>query len=339
MSEPLLHEIRATKPAAPAALRERVRALAAQEPAREPFLARLEWRRLVLVAPATLAVALVAGTVIGLTRDDVGVGGRDQAVSSGATELQADAAGESAPPVSEALPQAGKAVVPPVGGRLQQYQAELRLRVDDVEALSNATRRSMQIARSLGGFVASVQYEAPDSGVGGAQLVLRVPTARVETAVLQLSSLGTILGQRVGIQDLQATADDLNDQIAAAEREVASLLRQLRAPNLTEDARAQLQIRLADARRQVDDLRSALRSTRTEGTLATIQLSLTTEEIPVGNGGDSRIDDVKDVLAWEAIALLYALVIAGPLVLLGVLVRLAFRLRRRRENARLLDQP
>ena len=114
MSEPLLHEIRATKPAAPAALRERVRALAAQEPAREPFLARCEWRRLVLVAPATLAVALVAGTVIGLTRDDVGVGGRDQAVSSGATELQADAATEAAPPVSGALPQSGKAA-PSIG--------------------------------------------------------------------------------------------------------------------------------------------------------------------------------------------------------------------------------
>ena len=41
MSEPLLHEIRAAKPLAPSALRERVRALSAQEPAREPFLARL----------------------------------------------------------------------------------------------------------------------------------------------------------------------------------------------------------------------------------------------------------------------------------------------------------
>jgi len=338
MSEPLLHEIRETKPAAPPALRERVRAIAAREPAREPFLARFEWRRLVLVAPATLAVALVAGTVIGLTRDDVGAGEGGQAVSSGpVTELQADDARDSAPSSSSgAMPET---VVPPVGGRLQQYQAELRLRVDDVEALSNATRRSMQIARSLGGFVASVQYEAPDTGVGGAQLVLRVPTARVETAVLQLSALGTILGQRVGIQDLQAAADDLGDQIAAAEREVASLLRQLRAPNLTEDARAQLQIRLADARRQVEDLRSALRSTRTEGSLATIQLSLTTEEIPVGAGGDSRLDEIKDVLAWEAIALLYVLVVAGPLVLLGVLVWLAFRLRRRREEARLLEQP
>ncbi len=70
MSESLLNEIRAAKPVAPSTLRDRVRALSAEEPAREPFLARLRWRQLVLVAPATLVLALSAATVIGLTRDE-----------------------------------------------------------------------------------------------------------------------------------------------------------------------------------------------------------------------------------------------------------------------------
>ena len=77
MSETLLNEIRATRPTAPSALRERVRALSAQEPAREPFLDRIRftwgWKRLVLVAPATMVVALVAAGVIGLSRDGVGL--------------------------------------------------------------------------------------------------------------------------------------------------------------------------------------------------------------------------------------------------------------------------
>ena len=83
MSETLLNEIRATKPEAPSALRERVRALSVQEPAREPFLDRLRftwgWRRLALAVPATVVVAFVAAGVIGLSRDDVtrrGVRGR-----------------------------------------------------------------------------------------------------------------------------------------------------------------------------------------------------------------------------------------------------------------------
>ena len=74
-SEPLLNEIRAARPVAPTELRERVRLVAAQEPSPEPLLARLprrlDLRRFLLVGtPATLAVAVVAAGVIGLTRPD-----------------------------------------------------------------------------------------------------------------------------------------------------------------------------------------------------------------------------------------------------------------------------
>ncbi len=71
MSESLLNEIRASKPIAPSTLRERVRALSAEEPARDPFLARFR------VAPARARRAgrrwssrSSAAGAIGLTRDD-----------------------------------------------------------------------------------------------------------------------------------------------------------------------------------------------------------------------------------------------------------------------------
>ena len=90
MSETLLNEIRATKPEAPSALRERVRALSVQEPAREPFLDRFRfnwgWRRLVLAVPATVVVALVAAGVIGLSRD----GTRDEVSAAGGGERDRD---------------------------------------------------------------------------------------------------------------------------------------------------------------------------------------------------------------------------------------------------------
>src|SRR3972149_5406200 len=53
------------------------------------------------------------------------------------------------------------ATLPPTAGRLQRYDAELRLRVDDLAALSGATQKAMRIARSLGGYVASAAYHAP----------------------------------------------------------------------------------------------------------------------------------------------------------------------------------
>jgi len=132
MSESLLNEIRAAKPVAPSTLRDRVRALSAEEPAREPFLARFRWRQLVLVAPATLVLALSAATVIGLTRDDAVIGGGDDRIaSSGAGEAANTApAFDSAPTQPEgalkglAAPQdATRTAIPPATGQLQRYEA------------------------------------------------------------------------------------------------------------------------------------------------------------------------------------------------------------------------
>jgi hypothetical protein len=97
-----------------------------------------------------------------------------------------------------------------------------------------------------------------------------------------------------------------------------------------------LQSRLAGAKQKLAGLQEGRKGTIDEARTATIFLTLTTEEIDPAAETGSRLDDVKDVLAWEGIALLYALVIAGPFVLLGLLAWFALRLRRRREEARLL---
>ncbi|HUQ22469.1 MAG TPA: DUF4349 domain-containing protein [Gaiellaceae bacterium] len=346
MSEMLLDEIRAAKPAAPPALRERVRALAVQEPARAPFLARFEWKRLVLVAPAALVVAVVAGSVIGLTRDDVATHGDEIAASGAAGAATTTSAFERAEPQRGALkgfalPPAtadSATPVPPVPGQLQRYEAELRLRVDDVEELSNATKHAQQIALQHGGSVASLEYDAPAEGLGAAQITLRVPTARVQSALAQLSQLGTIVGQRYGIDDLQVQADTLQSQIEATQRQVAQLVARLESTTLPAPDRVVLQSRLSNARQKLKGLRESLRGTNAEARTATVYLTLTTEEIQPGAVGGSRLDDVKDVLAWEGIALLYVLIVAGPFVLLAVMVWFALRLRRRQVETRLLEQ-
>jgi hypothetical protein len=367
MSEPLLQEIRATRPAAPSALRERVRSLAAEEPAREPFLDRIRftwgWRRLVLVAPAAAAVALVAAGVIGLSRGDVAGGEREaasgaavttttsptEAFKSATPEATQDqralspgvappgAATLGAPGTPSSAGSAGSAVAP-VPGQLQRYQAELSLRVEDTEALSSATKRAQQIAISHGGSVASLQYDAPSQGVGTAQITLRIPTAKVQGALAELSQLGTILGQRYGIDDLQQQADSLQTQIEQTQRRVAQLVTQLENPNLSTADRVVLQSRLSSSRQKLSGLRETLQSTRADAATSTVYLTLTTEEIQAAPVGGGRLEGVKDVLAWEAIALLYAVVVVGPFLLLGVLVWLLLKLLRRRETARLLEQ-
>ncbi len=355
MSETLLNEIRATKPSAPSALRERVRALSVEEPAREPFLDRVRftwgWRRLVLAVPATVLVALVAAGVIGLTRDGV-TGGGDESASSatanydsrGASTMPSSAleSQAAAPPTTKVAEDAAGSragIVPPSTGQLQRYEAELRLRVDDVEALSTATKRAQQIALRHDGSVASLQYDAPAAGVGAAQITLRIPTARVQSAMAQLAALGTIVGQRYGIDDLQQQADSLQTQIEQAQRQVAQLRARLATTTLSDETRSVLEGRLTNARQRLTSLRQARSATVTEARTATIYLSLTTEEIePAAVGGGSALDDVKDVLRWEGIAILFFLVVAGPFILLGILIWLALRLRRRQVETRLLEQ-
>lgn len=342
-SEALQQEIRAARPAAPAELRERVRLVVAEEPARRPsFVQRLSPRRFLLVAaPATLVVAVAAAGVIGLTRpgspDEVAVSGAGE---PGVAQPESDSAGSlesgrafTTPPAS------GADAIAPDPGRLQRIDAELSLRVEDVEELSSATQEAMRIARSLGGHVASVSYDATPGGAGSAQLALRVPTARVQNAIVQLSALGTILGQRFGIQDLQGTVDELARQITEAEQRVLQLQRQLDAPNLTDDERASLRIQLDEARRVLAELRRQRDGTRAEGRFATISLGLTTEEVTSTPGTeDGALDRIVDILRWEGLAVLFALVVVGPFLLLGLLVWLTLRLRRRRAETRLLAE-
>jgi hypothetical protein len=305
-------------------------------------------RQLVLVAPVALVLALSAATVIGLTREDVTGGDQITASGAGETTTRAIAPGfeRAQPQQSEALkglaaPPAtadSSGAVPPATGQLQRYEAELRLRVDDVDALSGATKSAQRIALSHGGSIASLQYEAPSVGIGSAQITLRIPISKVQSAMTELSALGTIVGQRYGIEDLQVQADTLESQIEATQRQIAGILAQLESTILSDASRAVLKSRLANARVKLKGLREGLAGTRAEARTATIYLSLTTEKIEPGAVGGGPLDNIKDVLAWEAIGLLYFVVVAGPFLLIGFLVWLALRLRRRQVDTRLLEQ-
>ena len=107
----------------------------------------------------------------------------------------------------------------------------------------------------------------------------------MQGALAELSQLGTILGQRYGIDDLQQQADSLQTQIEQTQRRIAQLLTQLENPNLSAVDRVVLQSRLSAARQKLTGLRETLRSTRAEGATSTVYLTLTTEEIQAAAGG------------------------------------------------------
>jgi hypothetical protein len=196
--------------------------------------------------------------------------------------------------------------------------------VKDVDAMSNAAKRAMNLAHGLGGYVASVQYATRSKG-GGATLVLRVPVGNVQTALTELALLGTILQQHTGILDVTRRVDREALQIAQLERQLA---------HASQSEAPVIRAKLATLRAKHARL---LKSAR----LARITLALTTpakQAAAPPSRFDRTVDDAGSVLLRELEILLYALVVAGPLLLLAGAAIVAARGARRRADQRLLER-
>jgi Domain of unknown function (DUF4349) len=343
--EQLASELRAAKPSVSPRLRQRVEVLArveAEEP-KQRFRPRIMWGRsakrlLVVCAVVAIAVPLVGAGVQGL-HDNLNSQPTPRAVvgKNPAPQVTTGRAGEK-DLATPSLQQRLKAAPSTTANRLQQYDATLRLRVKDVDALSSATQRAMRVTRGVGGYVAAVQYSTKAGRRGGANLVLRVPTATVSTALERLSALGTILGQHVAILDVQRRADRQTKEIARLAADVTELQDLLAATALPRANQAQLQHRLTVERRALAALRAQQTALLKRAHLAKINLRLTTTAEGAAGRFSKTLDDAGSVLVKELQVLLYALIVVGPLLALGGIAIAVGRAQRRRSDRRLLER-
>jgi hypothetical protein len=333
----IVSELRAKAPSAPEGLRERVGETARSEGARTPGR---RWnpglrRGLALAAACTVAVGVGAALVNGLTgsRQPKGLESEGALVAPDKAQatypsvyesFEKDAAGARAP------------ALPPARRRFQDYDARMRLRVKDAAALDRGTKRAMRDTRSLGGFVASIDFGTRPEDQGDASLVLRVPVAQVQEAVARYTELGTIISQQVKINDLQPQANRLTQRATELRRRIAELVAKSRKSGLTVDGRIQLE----NARRDLQSVTGHRSRLVREASYATVTLELTTDKAAEKREEPGAFptfwDDASKILGTELVGLLYALVVAGPFVLLAILALIAERSRRRRANDSLL---
>jgi hypothetical protein len=207
----------------------------------------------------------------------------------------------------------------------------MNLRVRD---LSQATQSAVRQTRRLGGYVAAADY-ATGRDTGDSTLDLRVPIQNVQRAIARFSEMGTILSQQIRVADLQAPLDRTDARIAAARKVIAELEKK----NVRTPAE---QIRLDGAKRTLRRLSQTHSNLVREGTYAKISLQLTTRKAAAKHVAPGRFSrfwgDAGDILGKEAIAMLYALVVAGPFAILAALVLFGGRARRRRADHRLLEE-
>jgi uncharacterized protein DUF4349 len=354
-SPDLIHELKASRPAAPTALRARVREIATkQEVSRTPWpRLRLPARRVGLVAfPAAAALALASAAVLGLARSDstteafrdrtAPLTTNDTLESVPAPGAVPDTStGKVAPGQTLGGPQGSGSAIGPTDNRAQRVSATLTVEVSDSDAVSRAAQDALDLTRRLGGHVVSASVATGDEG--SAALMVRVPVGKVQEAIVGLSALGRIVSQQVTIDDLQESLDAMERRERSVREQLARISARLESEPLDAQTRAVLEARRQTLRTEHRELRRGIASTNAEARMATIQLNVVTPgtlgAVPTPTRLDRTLDEALNVLVWEGVVVLAAVIIAAPFALVAFAAWLGRRFYRRREEDRLLAAP
>jgi uncharacterized protein DUF4349 len=349
--EELVRDLRALPTAAPQHVREHVRALGEPAPPRKlhdlPFM--FSWRRSLFVLAPVCVLALVGAAVIHGVLNSGG-GSHQTAVAekldAGAQRNAHGSSGTTTTPVFGAATAKPLSPLPspfptPTSGRYQDYQASLTVRVKDVDALHDRTAQATQLARSFGGYVASVD-ESTNGGNGQSDLILRIPVARVADAYFQLAKLGTVTAQHLSIRDLDQVVQSQRRRIVQLKVLIARIGETLKSASLPADVRLRLELQRDAAKQELRRVTGSNKATLREASLSRISLTLTSQQAAAAKkGGTSRIDraarDAGSFLAGAAAVVLFTLIVLSPLIVLAMAWILGSRAYRRREERRLLS--
>lgn len=350
-SPDLTTELRASRPVAPPELRERVRAIAAQEnnPQENKLRAALPFDRLrvprmrLALVPAAAVVVLVSSAVVfGLARS----GGTTEALRDRA-QTEKTTLAERAPELTDTTTSSGgvpaaptwgttalDSTIGPTDGRAERISAMLTVEVPDSDAVSSAAQDALDLTRSLGGHIVNASVATGDEGT--ASLTVRVPVARVQEAIVGLSSLGQITSQQVTIDDLQESLDAAERRAASVRNQIARITARLESETLDAETTSVLEARRRALRAELSQLRRGISATNAEARMATMQLSIVTPGasgvVPVPSRLDRTIDEAVNILVWEGVVALAALVVAAPFVLALLALWLGRWLYRRQEE-------
>lgn len=353
----LVRELRASAPAAPARLRERVLV------ERVPAPPRVNRRTLstVLIA-AALAAAVSAAIAF---RPDVNAS-ESGINSSGAPATAEEKAaknlsGSSSDSGNGAL--SGQPIPEPLSGasadalgghrtsdfsgafelgRARDVKMTMELRLRNADELSEAAKKAMRTTAKLGGVVAASKIDT-SGAKGTATLQLQIPVGKLDQAVAELSQLGTITEQNVTAVDLQGAVDETVKRIRHLRAAIAADKLRLESGTLTAAQKLDVQLRLVRERQQLDQIRRERAAYLAEAATAEVTLGLHTARgaaVGATHGAFRRtLESGLTGLSKVAAVTLLALIVAAPLLLLGTLLWLVGRSRRRRIEAEILNRP
>src|SRR5215203_366646 len=326
-------------------------------PRRSPWaIFKTHRRALVPVVSFACVALLVAGlsTVNRSSEDSASSGGGGSAsggsggfdgASGGDSAAGSDSAGsgdsaESSPATSLARPKAAPVPVPvpPAGGspgsdgrrsRAQERSAALTLaaRPRQIERVAAGILR---VTDAAGGFVASSSV-ASGAGSGGS-FELRIPNARLNRALADLSELARVRERTQATRDITAETVSARGRLREAQREREGLLRALaNAATINETDAVKARLRAVNAR--IGSARGSVRRLANRASYANVSVELVADHGAVEAAGDDgrwtpgdALADAVRVLEVAAGIAVIVLAIALPLGLLAAFAALLARM-------------
>ncbi|MGH2978893.1 MAG: DUF4349 domain-containing protein, partial [Solirubrobacterales bacterium] len=296
-------------------------------------------RRWGLALGAAASVFIVATGVIGsgVLKSDGGSAGEPL------LKLE-DAGGSRSAEADQLLLPKGGAPPQPSGGDLAARAPERRVERGALLTLAPPRDRIEQVADDAirvtdrhGGFVLRSVVTAGEGRDAGAALELRIPSARLQPALADLSELAHVRARTQQSTDITAEFRSPRRRLADALAERRALLRQL-ARAVTPNETAAVRARLRAVNRRIDRAQAELRRLRQRVSFSAVTVAIEPGAGESADGGGWSVGDAAgdalSVLRTMLGAALVALAVLIPASLLAGVAWLAYRgwLRRRREG-------
>ncbi len=305
-------------------------------------------------AAAAMAVVMLSAVSVGVIKSLPENGSDSSAARSGdggAGQLSAPASDTGGAGASAAETAKGTAVAPDTvspappstddlaagaAERNVERSAELTLSTDPGN-VAEVADGVIEVTDRYDGFVERSSVNTGDGGGSGGRLELRIPTARLQDALADLSKLAHVSARNEGSLDITAPTVSSQARVKDAKSSVDSLLDQLAGATTATETDA-LRAQLHDARAELGAARAEALSLEQRADLTRVTVSIQ------GSGGTGSwgigdaADDAVSILKTIAGVTLVSLAILVPLALLGSLLWLGTRGARRRSRERALDE-
>lgn len=210
-----------------------------------------------------------------------------------------------------------------------------------VEAPLESAAEAIAIVERAGGRVDGRQEYAPQTSdglrdAGGAQLVLRIPSARLTATLDDLKALGEVEELQLSSTDISREVQDVDARVEALRSSITRLLALQGQAGTVEDLIA-LETAISDRQAQLESYEAQQRLLADQVSLSTITLVLGSPEVAPPDEPDTFLTGL--VAGWEALVGFGSvlLVIAGVLLpwlvtlgIIGLIVLLIVRAAMRR---------